>query len=85
MVRYLATPFFPAYVSGHSTYSSAAGEVLPHLFPQDAKFWRARAREAGVSRLLGGIHWPIDNREGNRMGTKIGRLVVGRAKRDGAQ
>jgi hypothetical protein len=82
---YLATPFFPAYVSGHSTYSGAAGEVLAHLFPDDARFWRARAREAGFSRLLGGIHWPIDDREGNRMGIKIGRLVVERAKKDGAE
>ena len=82
---YLATPFFPAYVSGHSTYSAAAGEVLAHLFPDDAKFWRARAREAGLSRLLGGIHWSIDDKEGNRMGLKIGRLTVARAKRDGAE
>jgi membrane-associated phospholipid phosphatase len=82
---YLATPFFPAYVSGHSTYSGAAGEVLAHLFPDDARFWRARAREAGYSRLLGGIHWPIDDREGNRMGVRIGRLVVDHAKQDGAE
>lgn len=82
---YLATPFFPAYVSGHSTYSSAAGEVLAHLFPEDAKSWRARAREAGYSRLLGGIHWAIDSEEGSRMGLKIGRLVVERARRDGAE
>jgi hypothetical protein len=81
---YLATPFFPAYVSGHSTYSGAAGEILAYLFPEDARFWRARGREAGFSRLLGGIHWPIDHREGSRMGIKIGRLVVEHAKKDGA-
>ena len=82
---YLATPFFPAYVSGHATYSAAAGEVLAHLFPDDARFWRARAREAGHSRTLGGIHWKIDNTEGYRMGLKIGRLVVQRAEKDGAE
>jgi hypothetical protein len=82
---YLATPFFPAYVSGHSTYSGAAGEVLAHLFPEDAKFWRARGREAGFSRLLGGIHWPIDHRQGSRMGIEIGRLAVAYAKKDGAE
>ena len=82
---YLATPFFPAYVSGHSTYSAAAGEVLAHLFPDDSKFWRARAAEAGYSRLLGGIHWAIDHKEGSRMGRKIGRLVVQRARQDGAE
>jgi PAP2 superfamily len=82
---YLATPFFPAYVSGHATYSGAAGEVLAHLFPADAKFWRARAKEAGISRIYGGIHWPVDNRFGLVMGKKIGRLVVRRAEGDGAE
>ena len=82
---YLATPFFPAYVSGHATYSGAAGAVLAHLFPEDAGFWRARAKEASDSRVYGGIHWPIDGVEGLRMGRKIGRLTVERAKRDGAE
>lgn len=82
---YLATPFFPAYVSGHATYSGAAGEVLAHLFPEDARFWRARAKEAAVSRVYGGIHWPIDGVEGSRMGVKIGRLVAEHAERDGAE
>lgn len=82
---YLATPFFPAYVSGHATYSAAAGETLAHLFPQDAKFWRARGKEAAVSRVYGGIHWPIDGSEGRRIGVKVGRLVAQRAKEDGAE
>lgn len=80
-----ATPFFPAYVSGHSTFSSAAGEVLAHLFPDDATLWRARGREAGISRLYGGIHWRIDHRFGEKIGKQIGRLVVRRAQRDGAE
>jgi membrane-associated phospholipid phosphatase len=82
---FIATPFFPAYVSGHSTYSSAAGEVLAHLFPEDAKLWRAKGREAGYSRLLGGIHWSSDNVYGTRIGLAIGRLVVNHAKHDGAE
>jgi len=82
---YVETPFFPAYVSGHSTYSSAAGEVLAHFYPKDAKLWHARAREAGLSRIWGGIHWPVDNVFGNRMGRRIGRLTVQRAERDGAE
>ena len=81
---YIPTPFFPAYVSGHSTYSTAAGEVMSYLFPDEAKTWRARAREAGLSRIYGGIHWPVDNEFGNTMGAKIARLVVERAKGDGS-
>ncbi|MDQ6749412.1 MAG: vanadium-dependent haloperoxidase [Actinomycetota bacterium] len=82
---YIATPFFPAYVSGHSTYSSAAAEVLAHLFPKDARLWRDKGREAGYSRLLGGIHWNSDNVYGTRLGLAIGRLAVRHAEHDGAE
>ena len=81
----LDTPFFPAYVSGHATYSGAAGEVLAHLFPDDAKLWRAKAEEAGISRIYGGIHYRSDNDVGQRMGREIGRLTVRHAERDGAE
>ena len=82
---HLSTPFFPAYVSGHATYSGAAAEVLAHLFPADAELWRERAEEAAVSRLYGGIHFRADNEAGMRMGVRIGRLVVARARADGAE
>jgi membrane-associated phospholipid phosphatase len=82
---FLKTPFFPAYVSGHATYSGAAGEVLAHLFPEDAETFRAKAREAGLSRIYGGIHYRSDNEVGMRMGRRIGELVVERARRDGAE
>ena len=81
----LNTPFFPAYVSGHATYSGAAGEVLAHLFPEEADRWRARAREAADSRVWGGIHYPLDGSEGLRMGREIGKLAVARARADGAE
>lgn len=76
---YLKTPLFPAYVSGHSTYSAAAGSVLADLFPGDADHFVAMAEEAGLSRLLGGIHWRSDHVAGARMGAEIGRRVAGRA------
>ena len=82
---YIDTPFFPAYVSGHSTYSGAAGEVLAHLFRDDADLFRAKAEEAGISRLYGGIHYRSDNIFGLRMGKAIGRLVVRHAEHDGAE
>ena len=82
---YIPTPLFPAYVSGHATYSAAAGEVLAHLFPDRAEVWRAKGREAGLSRIWGGIHFRSDNVEGAKMGRAIGRLVVRRAQGDGAE
>lgn len=80
----LATPFFPAYPSGHATYSGAAAEVLEHLFPEARSSWRARAREAADSRIYGGIHYPMDGEAGLRMGRAVGRLAVERARADGA-
>ncbi|HVM34099.1 MAG TPA: vanadium-dependent haloperoxidase [Actinomycetota bacterium] len=82
---YLETPFFPSYVSGHATYSGAVGEVMAHLFPEDAALFRAKAKEAAMSRSLGGIHFQIDNEVGIVMGQQIGDLVVDWAKKDGAE
>jgi len=79
------TPLFPAYPSGTSGYSGAAGEVLAHVFPEDAPLWRSKAKEAGYSRLWGGVHWRIDVEAGLPMGQKVGRLVVERAEQDGAE
>ncbi|MGI9098679.1 MAG: phosphatase PAP2 family protein [Solirubrobacteraceae bacterium] len=81
---YLDTPLFPSYPSGTSNYSGAAGTVLGYVFPDDAKMWRARATDAGMSRLWGGVHWRIDVEQGLKMGRSVGDLVVDRAQRDGA-
>ncbi len=78
----LRTPLFPAYVSGHSTYSAAVAGVLAHLFPADADRFLAMGEEAGLSRLYGGIHWRSDHTEGSRIGRQIGTMVVDRAKVD---
>ncbi|MDQ6836779.1 MAG: vanadium-dependent haloperoxidase, partial [Actinomycetota bacterium] len=80
----LPTPVFPSYVSAHSTYSAAAAEVLAHLFPTDAAKWRQMADEAGVSRIYGGIHYPVDNTEGLKLGKAVGASSVRRARHDGA-
>ena len=80
----IRTPFFPAYISGHATYSGAAGDVMAYLFPEDAKLFAAKAREAADSRVWGGIHFPLDGSEGLRVGHRIAALVVARARTDGA-
>ncbi len=78
------TPLFPAYPSGTSTYSGAAGETLGYLFPKDAKYWRDRATDAGYSRLWGGVHWRADVPAGLGIGRKVARVVIERARQDGA-
>jgi hypothetical protein len=58
--------------------------VLAYLFPDKAADFRAKAAEAGISRLYGGIHYKSDNETGLQVGAKVGQLVVARARQDGA-
>jgi hypothetical protein len=79
------TPLFPAYPSGTSGYSGAAGEMLSYLFPADEAMWRKRAREAGMSRFWGGVHWRVDVDAGLGVGRKVAQGVVRHARNDGAE
>ncbi len=84
----ITTPSFPEYPSGHSGQSAAAAGVFAALLGQVAfddstnlalghpvrRFpsFQAAADEAAVSRLYGGIHYPM----GNEAGKQIGRCVA---------
>jgi hypothetical protein len=93
------TPAFPGYISGHSTFSRAAAEVMTAFtgsrwFPnglgsytithlvneagptqpvtlQWASYYDA-ADQVGLSRIWGGIHPPIDDSAGRRVGSQVG-------------
>ncbi len=90
----IATPPFPEYTSGHSTFSGAAATILTAEFGEGyafttgttdpalagvtrsfASFWDA-AREAGQSRIYGGIHFQSGNQEGLECGRQIGTWVL---------
>jgi PAP2 superfamily len=75
---YIVTPPFPSYVSGHSTTSGAAAEVLSKFFPDARRQLRAWADEAAISRLYGGIHFSSDNEAGLVLGKKVGRVAARR-------
>ncbi len=77
-------PNFPAYTSGHSTFSGAAATVLAYLVPEKAEGFKALAAEASISRLYGAIHYRSDCEVGMQMGNNIGALAVSRARTDGA-
>ena len=76
---YLVTPPFPSYVSGHSTTSAAAAEVLAAVFPTEASELRAMAAEAAMSRLYAGIHFRSDNDAGAELGRKVGAAALAAA------
>jgi hypothetical protein len=96
------TPAFPGYVSGHSTFSRAAAEVMTAItgsafFPGGLATYTApsnstlsfergpsqtiqlhwatyydAADQAGLSRIWGGIHPPVDDFTGRRTGAQCG-------------
>lgn len=77
-------PNFPAYISGHSTFSGAASTILAHLNPEKAQIYKAMAQEASVSRMYAGIHFRSDCEIGLQVGNNIGNYAIARAQNDGA-
>jgi hypothetical protein len=80
----IGLPNFPAYTSGHSTFSAAAAAVLSYLFPSAASSFDAMKEEAAISRLYGAIHYRADIEVGKDHGTRIGGYTVRFARQDGA-
>jgi hypothetical protein len=86
----LTTPPFPAYTSGHSTFSAVSAEILASFFGTDDlsftasgvgitrsfnSLWAA-AEEAGMSRIYGGIHWQFDNTAGLSSGRDLAQYIA---------
>ncbi len=96
------SPAFAGYVSGHSTFSRAAAEVMTSFtgspsFPGGLLEWTVKrgslkneagptrdvtlewatyydaADDAGISRLIGGIHIPEDDFGGRKLGSTCGQ------------
>ena len=88
----LNTPPFPAYTSGHSTFSATAATILTRLLGDNTSFsttsqgvpnvsrsftsFSSAAVEAGMSRIYGGIHWQYDNIDALNSGEQLGNFVV---------
>lgn len=105
------TPPFAGYVSGHSTFSRAAAEVLTLLtgdpyfpggmgefevkkdeflvfeegpsvnFTLQWATYRDASDQTSLSRIWGGIHPPVDDIPGRRMGIEIGQDAFAWAER----
>ena len=77
-------PNFPAYISGHSTFSGAAAGILTYIVSEKAAQYDAMAKEASMSRIYGGIHFRSDCEVGLVVGKNISNYAVQRAMTDGA-
>ena len=78
-------PNFPAYISGHSTFSAAAATILGHILPDRATDYTQMANEASISRMYGAIHYRSDCEKGLETGNKVGAFAIARARTDGAE
>lgn len=72
-------PNFPSYPSGHSCASASAGRVLTHFFPDRAGDLAAAVSDAGLSRMLAGIHYRFDVTAGQTLGRSVADWAIAHA------
>ena len=80
----IGVPNFPAYTSGHSTFSGAGAAVLSYLFPAHTATFEELRDEASISRLYGSIHYRSDIEVGKDHGKRIAGYTIKFARLDGA-
>jgi len=85
IVTLFPNPGHPTYPSAHAMFDGPYSTVLGYLFPRDADYLTAQAREGGESRLWAGIHFRSDIEAGLQIGRAVGQKVVEWAKSDGSQ
>ncbi len=81
LATFVCTPRHPTYPSGHAAISGTVVAVLSYYFPAEADRLKTLANECATSRLYGGVHFPIDNNQGLKLGKQIGKIIVHKLKR----
>lgn len=76
LATFLCTPRHPSYPAGHAVVAGCAETVLSYFFEAEQERLNELAEECALSRLYAGVHYPIDNREGLRLGRHVGKIVV---------
>jgi undecaprenyl-diphosphatase len=64
-----------AFPSGHATFFSALAAALYYYHKQIAFWYAVGALLIGLSRIIGGVHWPVDILAGYLLGGIIGAGV----------
>jgi membrane-associated phospholipid phosphatase len=78
----MPNPSSPSYPAEHAVAAGAASEVLAHIFPARAAFFREESEEAARSRLTAGVNYPSDIAAGLALGKQVAALVIARGKSD---
>ena len=71
IVAAIALPNHPSYPSNHSCISGSMGRVLDAALPDARGMYQAMGRQAGLSRLYGGIHYQMDLDAGEAIANRI--------------
>jgi membrane-associated phospholipid phosphatase len=75
----------PSYPSEHAAVAAAAAIILAYAFPyDDSASFGAMAREAGESRIVGGVAYRSDVDAGSALGRAVAQRVLAHAKTDGS-
>lgn len=80
---YLNTSYDPSYPVGHGVIAGMAEVVLSYFFPAESEKLRKIAVYSSISRVYGGIHYPIDVEQGLSLGRNIGCVIVNTIKDQG--
>jgi hypothetical protein len=76
-------PNHPSYPANHACVSGVVGHILGSLFPDARERMLAKASEAAMSRLYGGIHYRFDADAGLDMARRIAGLAIDIDRRGG--
>jgi hypothetical protein len=77
----IGLPNFPAYPSNHACVSGTAAYVLAAIFPGERGRLEQMARDAGISRVYGGIHYRFDSDSGLGIARKVSETALGADRR----
>ncbi|MGH8436988.1 MAG: phosphatase PAP2 family protein [Pseudomonas sp.] len=72
----IGLPNHPSYPSGHSCQSAAAARVLSQFFPSHTTELNTMVGDAGLSRILAGIHYRFDVTAGQFLGRAVADWVI---------
>ena len=77
-------PNCPGYPAFTATMHAGIAEMLAFLFPREADAARARAEEAGMSKMWAGVYFRSDIEVGLKLGRDVAHQVISWAAADGS-
>lgn len=76
----LKTPNYPSYPAGHSVLAGVVESILSYFFEAESIKLHDLAEQCSISRLYGGVHYPIDLTQGINLGREIGEYILTQLK-----